>query len=216
LWKNVLNRKKANIIFMATCLSILLSISILHAGATASPVIAVVPQTITVGDSLPTEPFTVNVTITNVTNMFCWQVKISYDTTILNCTKAELPTDNVFAGKLFYPAPAVIEQNYVMIAATLFYEEDMFSGNGTLCQITFIGKAVGTSLLEFNVEETYYTGYDTDIILNATRENGNITVVPEFPPSLIIPLFILVTLAATVLVKTAWFKRRLNARVVKR
>jgi len=199
---------------MATCLSILLSIPILHAGATASPVIAVVPQTITVGDSLPTEPFTVNVTITNVTNMFCWQVKIYYDTAILNCTEAEFPTDHVFAGKTFFPVPA-IEQNYVLVGASLAYEADVFSGNGTLCQITFIGKAVGTSLLEFDVEETYYTDYDLNI-LDATTEDGNITVVPEFPPSLIIPLFILVTLAATVLVKTAWFKRRLNARVIKR
>lgn len=203
---------------MATCLSILLSMPILHAGATASPAIAVIPQTITVGEEgvpLPTEPFTINVTITNVTDMLCWQVKIYYDTAILNCTEAEFPTDHVFAGKLFFPAGPVIEQNYVMVGASLAYEADVFSGNGTLCQITFIGKAVGTSLLEFDVEETYYTDYDLNI-LDATTEDGSVTVVPEFPPSLIIPLFIMVTLAAAVLVKTAWFKRRLNARVIKR
>jgi hypothetical protein len=186
-----------------------------HADATTSAVIAVVPQTITVGDNIPTEPFTVNVTITGVTGMFCWQAKIYYDTTILNCTKAEFPTNHVFAGKTFYPAGPVIEQNYTFIGATVFNEADVFSGDGILCQITFVGKAVGSSTLQFDVEETYCTDYNLTKI-DATTENGNVNVVPEFPPSLIIPLFILATLAAAVLVKTAGFKRRLDSCIIKR
>lgn len=189
-----------------TFLLILSGISIPHGNATASAVVAVDPQTLTVGDPLPTDPFTVNITVKNVEGMYGWQVKIYFNATILNCTGAVYPTDHVFAGKQFVPLPPFIEQDYVMFGATLYYEEDVFSGNGTLCQITFIGEAVGTSDLEFNLEDTYLLDFDLDTI-DMTVEHGNVTVIPEFSPSLIALLLITATLAAAILSKTEWSKK---------
>lgn len=190
---------------MATFLLILSSMSIPHGAATPLPVVAVVPQTLTVGEEgvpLPTDPFTVNITVANVVNMYCWQVIIYFDATILNCTGAEYPTDHVFAGKQFIPLSPTIEPDYIMFAATIYYEEDLFSGNGTLCQITFIGKAVGTSDLEFDPVDTCLLDYDLATI-DGTTEQGNVTVIPEFPPSLTALLLIIATLTAAILSKTA-------------
>jgi len=184
-------------------LLILSSISIPQGGATSSAILSVVPQTITVGEvgvPLPTAPFTVNITIANVTGMYGWQVKVYFNDTILNCTGAAYPTNHVFAGKQFIPVTPMIEQDYVLFGANLFYEADVFSGNGTLCQITFIGKAVGTSDLRFDTESTYPLDYDL-VKINKTLEHGNVNVIPEFPPSLIALLLITATLVATVLRK---------------
>lgn len=190
---------------MVTFLLILSSMSIPHGAATPLSVVAVVPQTLTVGEEgvpLPTDPFTVNITIANVVDMYGWQVKIYFDAAILNCTGAVYPTGHVFAGKQFIPVSPMIELDYVMFGATLYYEEDVFSGNGTLCQITFIGKAVGTSDLEFDPVDTYLLDYDLATI-DGTTEQGNVTVIPEFPPSLTALLLIITTLAAAILSKTA-------------
>jgi len=204
LWKNVQN-KKTEIVCMVTFLLILSSMSIPHGAAQPSSVVAVVPQTLTVGEEgvpLPTDPFTVNITIANVVNMYGWQVKIYFDAAILNCTGAVYPTDHVFAGKQFIPVAPMIGPDYIMFGASLYYEEDVFSGNGTLCQITFIGKAVGTSDLEFNAQDTYLLDYELETIDNTTEE-GNVIVIPEFPPSLTALLLIIATLTAAILSKTA-------------
>jgi hypothetical protein len=185
-------------------LLILSSISIPQGGATpSSTIVSVVPKTITVGEEgvpLPTDPFTVNITVTNVTGMYGWQVKIYFNTTILNCTGAVYPADHVFAGKFFVPAGPMIEQNYVLVGAQLISEADLFSGNGTLCQITFIGKAVGTSNLTLDAESTFLIDYDI-VKMDKTLEHGEVIVIPEFPPSLIALLLITATLAAAVLRK---------------
>ena len=204
MWKNIPNKKKTETICTVMFLLILSSISIPQGGATSSSaIVSVVPQTITVGEEgvpLPTTPFTVNITVTNVTGMFSWQVKIYYDTALLNCTKGEFPADHVFAGKFFFPVGPVIEQNYVLVGATLSNEADVFSGNGTLCQMTFIGKAVGTSDLEFDAEATCVLNYDL-VKMGETLEHGNVIVILEFPQSLIALLLITATLVATVLRK---------------
>lgn len=193
---------------MVTFLLILSSMSIPHGAATSSPIVAVVPQTLTVGEEgvpLPTDPFTVNITVANVVDMYGWQVKIYFDVAILNCTGAVYPTGHVFDGKQFVPVSPMIEPDCVMFGATLYYEEDVFSGNGTLCQITFIGKAVGNSDLEFDDEATFLLDYEL-VAIDRTTEQGNVAVIPEFTPPLTALLLIIATLAAAILSKTAWSK----------
>jgi len=215
LWKNVSNMKKVEITGLATFLLILLSISIPCVDAASSPTITIEPPSITVGDEgIPTDPFIITINITNVEAMFSWQVKIYYDTTILNCTTGGFPTGHVFEGKLYFPAGPVIEEDYVLVGASLVSEDDVFTGNGTLCQITFVGKAAGTSNLEFDVDESYCTDYDLNKI-SVTTENGNVIVIPEFTLSLMVSLFILTTLVA-ILFKTTWFKKRLNTRAIQK
>jgi len=200
---------------MAIFLLILSSIPILHGYATSTAVVSVDPDTITVGDPLPTDSFTVNINVTNVEGMYGWQVKIYFNDTILNCTSAVYPTDHVFDGKQYIPVSPVIGEDYMMFGATLYYEEDVFSGNGTLCQITFVGEAVGTSALEFDSSDTYLLDFDLNMI-EMTSEEGSVTVIPEFVQWLIIPVIIITTLAAAFLSKIALSKNRPNVNTVKR
>jgi hypothetical protein len=219
LWKNVLNKKNAKIICMALFLSILLSISILHAGATASPVIAVVPQTITVEDPLP-KPFIINVTIANVEEpgLYAYQFKLYYNNTILKGTEVVLPPDHFLTptlspGNIFVTELKVYHDlGYVSAAVTLMADEPGKTGSGTLATITFNATNVGSCTLD--LRDIILVDSDMNDIPHDISD-GNVTVVPEFP-SLIMLLFILVTLAAAILVKNPWFKKRLNANVVKR
>lgn len=215
LRKDIPNRKKIQLVWMAMFLLIVSSMSIPHGGATASAVIGIDPPALTVGDPLPTDSFTVNITLKNVEDMYGWQVKIYFDPAILNCTGAVYPTGHVFDGKQFVPVAAWITEDYVLFGATLYFEEDVFTGNGTLCHITFIGKAVGTSDLEFNDQNTYMLNFTLERI-DRTLENGNVTVIPEFSPSVIVLLLITATLAAAILSKTARSKNRLDAGTLKR
>lgn len=201
---------------MVTFLLIFASMSVSHGSTMASSaIISVDPETITVGDPLPTEPFTVNITIKNVEGMFGWQVKIYFDAAILNCTGAAYSPGHVFSGKQFVPVSAMIEEDYVLFGATLYYEEDLFSGNGTLCDITFIGKIAGTSDLEFDDENTYLLDFDLEYI-DSTLEHGSVTVIPEFQPLFLALLLIIATLAAAILSKTAKSQKWPHAATIKR
>jgi len=139
--------------------------------------------------------------------MFGWQIKVFFNAATLNCTAATYPSDHVFAGKQFVPVSAMIEANYVLFGATLYYEQDVFTGNGRLCQMTFIGKAVGNSTLQFNAESTYLLDYNLSPI-GATLVPGSVNVIPEFSPWLIAPLLIIATLVAAAFSKIAWSKKQ--------
>ena len=205
MWKAVQNRGKIEIVCMAMFVLILSSASIPRgSGASSSATVAVVPQTLSVEAGVP---FTINVTVSNVTGMFGWQIKVFFNAAILNCTAATYPSDHVFAGKQFVPVSAMIEANYVLFGATLYYEQDVFTGNGRLCQITFIGKAVGNSTLQFDAESTYLLDYDLSPI-GATLVPGSVNVIPEFSPWLIAPLLIITTLVAAAFSKIAWSKKQ--------
>jgi hypothetical protein len=178
----------------------------------------------------PTQPnyravgdnFTVNITAADFVDpgVYAYQFKLYYDNTILEATAVVLPE-----GHFLTPAPG--EEPLFVTELEIYHTEGYVSaaltsmgdvlknktGSGVLATITFNATGIGSCALDISdtiLLDPDITEIPHDII------DGNVTVVPEFPPSLIIPLFILVTLAAAVLVKTAWFKKRLNARIIKR
>jgi len=117
--------------------------------------------------------FTVNVTVTNVTDLYAWQIKLFFDPTILNCTNAWYPDGHVFAGKEIVSLEPVIDniEGFVLYGCCLLGEEENFNGNGTLCQIQFRGISRGNSSLEFaGPEETYLLNFDLNEIPNVTYD----------------------------------------------
>jgi len=137
----------------------------------ASTVIRVAPSPINVANG---ETFTVNVTISNVTDLYTWQIKLSFDPTILNCTGAWYPSDNVLAGKETVTVNPVINETegYVLYGCCLLgVAQETFNGNGTLCQIQFKAVSPGNSSLEFSgPKDTFLLDFDLYEIPYATYD----------------------------------------------
>jgi len=146
----------------------------------ALTIICLIPSEISVAVS---DVFTVNVTVTNVTDLYSWEIKLFFDPTILNCTSAWYPDDNVFAGKeivLLEPVIDNIEGSVLYGCSLLGEEQETFNGNGTLCQIQFRAISRGDSSLEFAGPEedfgTYLLNFDLNKIPSVAH-GGYIIVV---------------------------------------
>jgi hypothetical protein len=146
----------------------------------------------------------VNVSVIDVTDLFAWQIKLAYNVTVMNFTRAWYPSDHVFAGKQYFGLPAEAQYDvdaqswYVLYACTLLNPEPGFTGSGALCQIEFNTTALGESYLNF-----LYPKADT-VLLNSTQGdiefvllNSSVKVVPEFS-SYFVPSFFLVITAVIV------------------
>lgn len=99
----------------------------------------------------PRETFTVNITVSDVTNLYAWQVVIEYNNTVLNCTDAWLPEDNVFHGKTIITVGPEIKnfENYAFVTygAVLLTETVTVLGVGILCSLNFTVLEVGQTTL---------------------------------------------------------------------
>lgn len=84
------------------------------------------------------DTFTVTIMCQDVVEMFSWQVALTYNSTLLEVTAADIviPPNNVFAGMDSYAPPPSIEPGYLVVAQTLMGEYS-FTGSGPLVEITF-------------------------------------------------------------------------------
>lgn len=114
--------------------------------------ISIHPQatTVTVGDV-----FTISIRINNVENLHAWQLLFYHNSAILECVGAWIPTENVFAGRMFISPEPLIEKNYTMVGATLTGGERAFTGSGILCQLQFKAICTGESTLHFDAEDSF-------------------------------------------------------------
>jgi M6 family metalloprotease-like protein len=129
--------------------------------------ISVIPSSIIDPSLGPGSTIVINVTVQDVVDLFCWQIGLSFDATVLSCTKAWYPSDNVFAGMFMVPLEPLIDNSrgFVWHGASLIGAYK-FSGKGTLCQIEFKVLARGTSILMFSglYDDTFLLNYDLDSI----------------------------------------------------
>ena len=79
-----------------------------------------------------------NVTVVDVTDLQNWQIKLTWDPTLLNFTDIWLPSDHVFAGanRQMVTPPPEVGPGYVVWGCTYINEPYWtFNGTGTLCQV---------------------------------------------------------------------------------
>lgn len=134
--------------------------------------IEIVPSAIPIGRigmRLPTPPTIVNVTVSNVTDLYSWQIKVYFDEEILqfeNETGANIPVlgnlvvdkDNIFWNKRIFKPSAVVKSDnntgkirrYVLFGAMLLGDVPGVNGSGVLCQLNFTGVSTGSSYLNFS------------------------------------------------------------------
>lgn len=98
--------------------------------------------------------FTLDIIVNNVDNLHAWQIKLYYNSTVFQCLDAWVAADNVFAGKNPILPEPLIEENYVMMGATLTGGA-AFAGTGTLCKISFRADRIGNSTLMWDRNDTF-------------------------------------------------------------
>jgi len=116
------------------------------------------PSEITVD---PGQEFTIDINITNVVNMYAYELKIYYKNSILNATKAVRPPGHFMEpsdpANQFIPKWE-IKNNYnathgrIWLGFTLLAPEAPKSGSGILARITF--KAIGSGTTPLNLKDT--------------------------------------------------------------
>jgi len=203
------NFRNVKAILLGT-LTIILVITFAIKQANASPKaqLSIIPASLTVGtpdQPLPTEPFTINITLTDFEDVYLWQIRILFNPQILNCTAAWYPEDHIFAGKTTATTEPVIDNTdgYVLWGNSLVGAVPGVSGTrATLCQINFTGVAEGISTITFQLTGTGRT-FLWDSELNFIEFDVNpaeVTIVPEYSNVLTFTMF-LVTSAGLVLYK---------------
>ena len=108
------------------------------------------------------EKITVSVAVTNVINLMSWRIRLFYDVSMVNCTAAWLPSENVFAGKdPFFGSDVGVRENRwcVQVGCSIVpFLYDTFNGSGTLCRLNFTAQQkLGISALEFSEPYGEYT-----------------------------------------------------------
>jgi hypothetical protein len=159
----------------------------------------------------PGTTFKVNITITGVTNLWAWSIQLTWNPAFLNCTDvAEGPFLSGQAAPTFFLASppdnvaGLVDQ---INDVSMHVPPSGASGDGVLATITFLSTAQGTS--NITILNPIFKDVPKNTI-NVTVENGEVIVIPEFPVSAIIPVFLIITTAIAIIAKISRPRRHLD------
>lgn len=170
------------------------------------------PESITV----PTETryvgdvFNVTLKVADLSYFFSWQIKLFFNTTILNCTGVAYPPVHVFSGHGFIPVDPIIDNvgGSAYTAASLLAEDFVnVTGEGNLINVEFEALALGTSMLNYSRpygDDTFLYDENLTLIEPITIVDGSIdVVVPEFSIPALTFVFMFTTLIIIVVARKA-------------
>lgn len=122
--------------------------------STGETTMSVTPTQITV---TPGESFTISITVSNVSNLNSWQVALKYNATIINCTAAWIPQNDVFENQSTIPVipvlndPTLDGHNYTL-AGNLLLTGSVNVSQGILCRLNFTSQAYGVTSLQIGTK----------------------------------------------------------------
>lgn len=169
--------------------------------------------------------FTIDVNITNVEDLGCFDIKLGYNTTILDAIYVNiepplypendpehpdwdwLPEDEF---GIWHPdGPPTINDTagivWVGALVPTWAPGTGLYGDFTLVSINFTAKALGNSTLHFH---DVVLGDWRAVRMDYTTVDTWTSVIPEFPAALIMPLLLITTLATALLGKMFWSRKR--------
>jgi parallel beta-helix repeat protein len=138
----------ALIVFLAVIASLIPSYATDTKVSLSSKVIEVLP-----GDS-----FTIEVSVSDVNRLISWQVPVKYNGTIINCTSAWIPENNVFAGMATVFLTPILNEpttdgyNYTLLGSSL-YTESVNVPKGVLFKLNFTAQTYGLTQLQIATKE---------------------------------------------------------------
>jgi PKD repeat protein len=164
-----MHKKIENILFILLAMIVITAtIATANHVRALSTAMAIMPSSI-VNESLgPGTSLVINLTVTDVTSLFTWQAQIFFNPSILNCTNATYPADNIFAGKPTIPVTPLIDNvgGSVTFGCSLS-GLGVFTGSGVMCQIGFNVIGWGNSTLKYSVpygSDTFLLDTDLSVI----------------------------------------------------
>jgi hypothetical protein len=197
-----------------TLISMLLVLSPMQAvvvQAASSTTISAVPSSST---PLLGETFTVNITISDVQNLYAIDVTLRWNASVLQVLNinsrlgVESHPDGVLHENLPNSPIEIIDDTLSLetgeyhIAATSVTPSPSFSGSGNVATITFNVTASGHSGLELESElAAYPTSDEPAPFIEHTISNGSVNVIPEFPSIITVALFLVLATTAVVFSK---------------
>lgn len=124
------------------------------------------------------EVFTINITVTDVTNLYGWEIKLYYDSSILNGTSVSEGSFLKSAGETFFNSTFndKYDATHGRIKAfnTLLGETPGVNGTGVLFTVTFKTRNLGISALD--LEDTILANINSNLIPH-TMASGAVQVV---------------------------------------
>ena len=204
-------------------LLMLTSLILIAVGMLAPTPVKAQPATLEIpAQTVPQKDMKFNITIWvwDVTDLFSWGVTLVWNVSICNYTGTEgqLPVvdrmwpGDVFTGKsaspIFVERISNAEGVIIGIGQSLLGELYGVNGTYSLVTIEFYAKEYGATSLNFSDIETETLLLDSwGFDIPHDRIADPVTIVPEFPAYLLMPLFLIATVIAVVSAKTLWSKR---------
>lgn len=155
--------------------------------------------------------FTINVTVHNVTNLYGFNFKLYYPSYMLNGSSvSEGPFLKTGGGSTVFMVPEFTDAHNethgcaVVLCTRVPPTELGVEGDGVLVMITFNSTTSGGPSVLHLADVRLSDANATEV--PCTVVDGEVKVIPEFPAVLIMPLFIIVTLAVVALLRTALIK----------
>ena len=186
-------------IILAIAFVLCLSLGGLARGAGTT--ISISPSSSTLSQSQIGTSFQINISISDVTNLWSWKVRLNWNPDVLNVTNVDEGPFLKSVGLTLFPPPPQRNGYLTEVSCTLLSLSSA-SGDGVLATVTFQVLASGQSDITLNETELLQPGSGHPQI-NCTINNGQITVVPEFPGW----SFLAITFAATILMAILTKKR---------
>jgi hypothetical protein len=153
-------------------------------------ILAFSPSTLVNYTMGPPSSFSLNITITNATDLFDWSMDIYYNNTVLNATNTAEGNFLNSVGTTSFASN--INQNYnatsgqVVLSDTLLGGDVGAFGNGQLASITFQVLANGTTAIELRSIQLYTP---SNASISSTETDGYFSnVAPYVPPPLLVSI----------------------------
>ena len=104
---------------------------------------------------VPGTYFNITVMVSDVTDLYTWEIKIQFDGSILAANRAIFPDDHIFAGSPFLPTGPIIDENSIHMGASLMGSVSGFTGSGKMVIIEFLVEGSGSTTLDFVADSTF-------------------------------------------------------------
>lgn len=126
--------------------------------ASANATMAVDPK---VGGKAPSELYSVNITISEITELYAWQFNLTFNTPVLEAVSVVQGPFLKQAGNAMMPTPVLNNTaGYVWVGCSRFPYDKGANGSGVLATVVFRIKAEGKSSLHFSINETWAFTWD--------------------------------------------------------
>jgi hypothetical protein len=196
------------------------------AGAQGSTTVSVVPQMST---SMVDETLSVNVTVSNVQNLFGLELTVNWNASVLQLVTANsrlgveaypdgilhgsrlnFDVDSLVAGDIYVEDNSTVQSTgqYHLVAACVG-SSDAFSGTGNIVTLAFKVNALGNSAIDIQSElaDKPVSGDTSNPIAHADVDGSVEAVIPEFPTITFAGLLVALVTVAAFLTK----KRKTNS-----